>query len=142
MAEVQPFRLRKVQRNIGIQRNKIRSNFFQTAVYARKSTFNVISRFFFLTVKFCLLKKNTLAFNTRARLFQCCKSRIPLHWFLVHIFCHVCSKLTCWNKSFPFHFPRILKSWLVWYQFQLSYTHADFQDKDGAPYTKNIYTDV
>ena len=88
MAEVQPFRLRKVQQNIGIWRKKLTSIFFQRAECAYgKKHIECASRDSSFWRSFCLLTKNILAFNTR--LFQC--SRIPIHCIisLVHIICQV-----------------------------------------------------
>ena len=125
MAEVQPFRLRNVQWNIGIQRENSDPIFSQLQSVRKLKRPSMWSRDSSFWRSFCLLKKNILAFNTRS--FQCCKSRIPLHYFFsAHNLSSVCSKLTCWNKSFPFQFRRLLKSWLVLYECQLSYTFADF----------------
>ena len=74
MAEVQPFLLRKVQRNIGIPRKKlIKIHFFPNCrVYVKKKAHWMWSRGSSFWRSFCLLKNNILAFNTR--LFQCWQS--------------------------------------------------------------------
>ena len=96
MAEVQPFRLRKVQWNIGIQRENSDPIFSQLQSVRKLKRPSMWSRDSSFWRSFCLLKKNILAFNTRS--FQCCKSRIPLHYFFsAHNLSSVCSKLTCWN---------------------------------------------
>lgn len=63
---------------------ELRSNFFpNSGVYVNYNDIQRDLEILLFWRSFCLMKKNILAFNTR--LFQCCKSRIPLHYIICQV---------------------------------------------------------